>query len=150
MADLTGFGFNAATEEPLGDFSPLPEGNYTAAVVESEMKENSAKTGEYLSLTFEILDGEYKGRRLWANLNLKHPNADAVRIARAELSSVCRAVNVMQPKDSSELHDIPLSIFVKLEKRKDTGESTNRIKKYEKQGLQPVAAVGGGKPPWQK
>ena len=34
--------------------------------------------------------------------------ATAVKIARAELSAICRAVGVMAPNDSVELHDLPL------------------------------------------
>lgn len=42
-----------------------------------------------------------------------------VKIARGELSAVCRAVGVMAPKDSVELHNIPLEINVGLKKRDD-------------------------------
>jgi hypothetical protein len=77
------------------------------------MKPNKDGTGSYLQLTFEILDGPHKGRLLWARLNLDNPNATAVAIAKAELSAICRAVGVLAPKDSVELHDLPLVIHVK-------------------------------------
>ena len=56
---------------------------------------------------------EFKGRNLWARLNLDNPNEIAVKIARAELSALCRAVGVLEPKDSVELHNLPLVISVK-------------------------------------
>lgn len=120
------------------------------------MKPTKAQTGKFLELVFQIIDGEFKGRKCWSRLNLDNPNAQAVKIARGELSAICRAVGVMQPKDSVELHDKPLAIKVGLEKRKDTGEFSNTIKGYEKTGgagtaaPQPVAAGGPGTPPWQK
>ena len=69
-----------------------------------------------------------KNRLLWARLNLDNPNATAVQIARAELSAICRAVGVLAPNDSVELHNLPLVIHVRCKKRKDTGELTNEIK----------------------
>ena len=57
-----------------------------------------------------MIDGPYKNRLLWSRLNLDNPNAQAVQIAQGELSAICRAVGVMQPKDSIELHNLPLLI----------------------------------------
>ena len=130
MANLNGF--NAHEVEPNASFEPIPAGKYVAAIIESEMKPTKAGNGHYLELTFEIGDGQYKGRRLWARLNLDNPNQQAVQIARGELSAICRAVGVLQPKDSCELHNLPLSIKVACRKRDDTGEITNEIKGYEK------------------
>lgn len=110
MADLKGFDANQV--EPSTDFDPIPAGKYLAVVTESEMKPNKAGTGHYLQLAFQIIDGPYKNRYLWARLNLDNPNATAVQIARAELSAICRAVGVLAPKDSTDLHDLPLVIHV--------------------------------------
>lgn len=149
MASLKGF--NAAEVEPSKGFEPLPAGKYTAAITESEEKETQAGTGSYHALTFEILDGEFKGRKLWENLNLNNPSAEAVAIARASLSAICRAVNVLTPSDTVELHNIPMTITVGLSKRKDTGEMQNRIKGYEAKGAAgATSAAGGPKKPWER
>ena len=150
MADLRGFDANQV--EPSTDFEPIPAGKYPAVITESEMKPNKAGTGHYLQLVFEILDGAYKGRRLWARLNLDNPNALAVQIARAELSAVCRAVGVLAPNDSVDLHNLPLVVHVKCRKRDDTGEITNEIKGYAKKesttaNSQPAA---NSTPPWRR
>ena len=47
------------------------------------MKPTKTGNGQYLQLAFEIIEGEYKNRKVWARLNLENANADAVRIARA-------------------------------------------------------------------
>lgn len=150
MADLNGF--NAANVEP-NDFSPIPAGRYLAAIVASEMKDTKAKTGSYLELEFEILEGEYKGRKLWDRLNLANPNEKAVEIAQGTLSAICRAVNVMQPKDSAELHNLPLTVIVAVEKRQDNGEDSNRIKGYKSKN-EPAAETSApatkGAAPWKK
>ena len=81
MADLRGFDANQV--EPSTDFDPLPAGKYLAVIAESEMKPNKAGTGHFLQLTFQVMEGPFKNRLLWARLNLDNPNATAVAIARA-------------------------------------------------------------------
>jgi len=151
MANLNGF--NAHEVDPSVGFDAVPAGKYLAVITESEMKPTKAGTGQYLQFTFQIIDGEYKGRLLWARLNLDNPSAMAVKIARSELSAICRAVGVMAPKDSVELHGLPLQIKVGCKKRDDTGEVTNEIKGYEaRQRAATVApaAAEGSPPPWKR
>ena len=123
--------FNANEVEPSKAFDPIPAGKYIAVITDSEMKETRAGTGRYLQLEFEITDGEYAGRKLWARLNIENQNAEAVRLARADLSAICRAVNVLTPSDSIDLHNLPLVIKVHCRKDKNTGEITNDIRGYE-------------------
>ena len=154
MADLSGFDANQV--EPTGDFEPIPAGKYLAVITESEMKANKAGTGSLLQLTFQVIEGEYQNRLLWARLNLDHPNAVAVQIARADLSAICRAVGVLAPKDSVELHNLPLVIHVRCKKRTDTGEITNEIKGYAKKDQTPPPAASAAPgatnstPPWKR
>jgi hypothetical protein len=150
MADL--HGFDARNVEPTADFEPIPAGKYLAMITESEMKPNKSGTGGYLQLTFQILDGPYKNRFVWARLNLNNPNATAVKIAHGELSALCRAVGVLAPNDSIELHNLPLVIMVKCKKRADTGEIQNEIKGYAKKDAatgQPQQAPSAT-PPWRR
>jgi len=150
MANLNGF--NANEVDPSVGFEPVPAGKYLAAITDSEMKPTKSGAGKYLQLTFQILEGEYKGRLLWARLNLENANPTTVKIARAELSAVCRAVGVMTPKDSVELHNLPLMVVVKLKKRDDTGELTNEIRGYERKEAatgQPQQAQTNT-PPWRR
>ena len=152
MADLNGF--DARTVEPTTDFEAIPAGKYIAAITESEIKPTKAGTGSYLQLAFTILEGEYKNRVLWARLNLNNSNATAVKIARSELSAVCHAVGVLSPKDSAELHNLPLLITVKVKKREDTGDLTNEIKGYAKKesaaGQPQQAPATDNTPPWKR
>ena len=155
MANL--HGFDASTVDPNTSFDPIPAGKYLAAITESEMKPTKTGSGSYLQLTFTVLEGEHKGRVLWARLNLNNPNTTAVKIAQGELSAICRAVGVLQPRDSIELHNLPLLISIKLKKRADTGELTNEIKGFEARataaasGAQsPQAPTHDNTPPWRR
>lgn len=86
------------------------------------MKPTKSGSGKYLQFTFQIIEGEYANRLLWVRLNLNNPNGTAVEIARRELSSICRAVGVMVPTDSTDLHNLPCFIHVRVRRRSDTGE----------------------------
>jgi hypothetical protein len=130
MANLNGF--NANNVDPATDFEPIPAGKYLAVITDSEMKPTKSGNGQYLELTFQVIEGPYKNRLLWSRLNLDNPSEMAVQIARAELSAICRAVGVLQPKDSVELHNLPLLVTVKCKKREDTGDVVNEIRAYAK------------------
>ena len=150
MADLSGF--DASQVEPNTSFDPVPAGKYTVVITASEMKPTKSGAGHYLELTFQVQEGEYKNRRLWSRLNLDNPNATAVQIAQADLSAICRAVGVLAPNDSVELHNLPLEISVRCKKRSDTGEISNEIKGYAKKAS-PVGAAtmsNGSRPPWKR
>lgn len=149
MSNLSGF--DATTIEPAAEFDPIPAGKYVAVITNSEMKPTKAGTGQYLELTFQIIDGEFKNRQLWSRLNLNNPNPTAVTIAQRELSSICRAVNVMAPNDSVELHNLPLVISVRCKKQKDTDEIFNEIKGYAKRETAPPTTPGSNStPPWKR
>lgn len=151
MAHLNNF--NAQEVEPTMSFDPIPAGKYLAAITQTEMKPTKSGTGQYLQLAFTILEGEYKNRVVWARLNLDNANSTAVKIARSELSAICHAVGVMQPRDSSELHNLPMVIVVKLKKRKDSDELTNEIKGYERKesaSQARQAPVTDNTPPWKR
>jgi hypothetical protein len=130
MANLNGF--NANNVDPATDFEAIPAGKYLAVITDSGMKPTRSGNGQYLELTFQVIDGPYKDRLLWSRLNLDNPNAQAVQIAQGELSAICRAVGVMQPKDSLELHNLPLLITVKCRRREDTGDVVNEVRGYAK------------------
>lgn len=153
MASLNNF--DASQVDPSVALDPIPAGKYLAVVSDSEYKPTKNGGGKYLQLTFQIIDGEHKGRLVWARLNLENKSEMTVKIARGELSAICRAVGVMQPKDSVELHNVPLEISVGLKKRDDNGEFTNVIKGYAKKGAaaapRATAAAGpGSAPPWKR
>ena len=150
MANLQGF--NANEVDPAVAFEPIPAGKYIAAIIASEMKPTKSGVGNYLELSFQVLEGQYKGRIVWARLNLDNPNQTTVKIARAELSAICRAVSVMTPRDSHDLHNLPLQINVRVKKRDDTGELANEVKGYAQKEAatgQPQQATDNT-PPWRR
>ena len=162
MSNLAGYNFNAEEVEPSSSFDPIPAGWYTAIISSSEMKATRDGYGEYLSLTLQVIEGQYENRLVFARLNLKNANDKAVDIARKDLAAICRAVGVMSPQSSEQLHDIPLMIKVKVRPASGDYEASNDIGGYKaveganltpapkaasKPQTPPPAAT---KKPWQK
>lgn len=132
-------GFDARTVEPSAGFDPLPAGDYEAVIVASERKATAAGDGHYLKLQFQILNGLYQNRVLFENLNLWNKHPKAVEIAKGNLSAICRALNILTPKDSADLHNKPLKIRVKITKDGEYGEQ-NKITAYKPRNSGPALA----------
>lgn len=156
--------FDATNVAPAEDFSPIPVGEYPMHIVDSEVKPTRAGTGHYAELTLEVLDGQYKGRRVWVRLNLDNPNPKAVEIAQRELSAICHATGKLKIDDTQELHYKPMLCRVDIEQREGYSPS-NVVKSYKalegsvgnapapQQSTAPTAAATAASPsspPWAK
>lgn len=147
MANLGGF--DASQIQP-NSFEALPNGNYPVIITESDWNQTKSGTGRYLKLTLEVIDGQFKGRKLFDRLNLENQNTQAVEIARKTLSAICHAVGVLQPTDSIELHNLPMVAIVACRKNEQTGEMANEIKGYKPKGSATPAATADNTPPWKR
>jgi hypothetical protein len=141
--------FNANPIAPMGEFTPIPTGKYTVIISASEMKDTKPvpgrEPGQYLQLVLDVVDeGEHFGRKVFCRLNLVNANATAVKIAESELSAICRAVGVMVPKTTEELHDIPFIVKVTIRPEKDGYQATNEVSGYERVDGVKLADVGDG------
>ena len=154
-------GFNALEVEPATSYEPLPADWYKCVITDTEEKPTKAMTGSYLQLSIEVIEGQYAGRKVFDRLNLKNPNATAVEIAQRSLSSICRSIDVNNPKDSVELRDKPLMVKLAVKPADGQYGASNEVKGYDVVGGEtaapaaaPAAAtasVGGGStPPWKK
>lgn len=139
--------FNAATVAPNSAFDPLPAGWYHVKITDSETKPvKPPKTGSYLALTMEVLEGTYAGRKLFTNLNLENENPVAVKIAYEQLSALCYVTGNIQCQDSQELHGIPFQVKVSIRAADGTYDASNDVKGFRNsQGIDPKdIATGGG------
>ena len=123
--------FDATQVSPESQFNPVPNGDYPVVITDSEMKTTNDGTGQYLQLTLEIIEGHYKGRKVWDRLNLVNKNTTAVEIAQRALSQICHAVQVLKVDDSAQLHGKPL--VAKLAVRPASGgyDESNDVKEYK-------------------
>lgn len=154
--------FDSSQVEPSSPMDPIPAGDYAMIISESEMKATKNGNGEYLQLVCQVIDGEYKGRKVWERLNLYNPNATAVSIAEATLSAICRAVGVVHCQDSEDLHDKPFVGSVKFVPESGQYKAKNEMAGYAplagaapKPAAKPAASASAPKaddstPPWKK
>lgn len=139
--------FNANDHQDAGP-GPLPAGDYMVYVAASEMRINQDNGNQSLSLTLDVMQPEtMQGRKVFSNYTMSSHNEEAVRIGMQQLAQVCRAVGVMSPSDSTELHDIPF--FVRLiAKQLDSGKVVNNVQTcWSTASAAPPLAKPKGQPP---
>jgi len=147
MASLGNFNAN---DYEAGSFEPLPAGEYTAMVTESEIKATSAGTGSYLKCKITVLEGQYKNRTVFCNFNLENPSAEAVNIGKRQLADLCRAVDIIHPKDSVELHNKPFIAVLSVKPAEGKYNASNDVKGYKPiKAVAPVAATEEAVVPWK-
>lgn len=140
MANLSGvFGgaFDASQVDPQAPINVIPPGKYLAQIVASEMKQTKDQSGEYLALTFSILEGEHANSKVFDNLNLVNANEKTARIAQSQLSAICHAIGRLNIEDSEQLHfqTLEITVAVEVDKRDEAlpveeRRRQNRIKGY--------------------
>jgi len=149
-------------DEIEGDFEALPAGEYLAVIENSLIADTKSGSGKMLKLTYQVIDGVFRGKKIFENLNIINSNLQAQEIAKKTLNSIGVACGVSQITDSEQLHNIPLIIDVVVKEDDQYGRQ-NRIKKHiaVKEGDEPAqssapkeakkpAATTTGKKPWEK
>ena len=128
MASLTN-AYNPDAE-PSSGYTPLPAGDYTLEIVESDYAANSKGTGMLLKLKCQVVGGDHDGRPYYINLSLEHENSTAQDIGQRDFAALRRSVGVLNPDDTEELHNRAFPVKIGQKLRKDTGEMENVIKEY--------------------
>jgi hypothetical protein len=137
------YSFNAANVAPQESIAPIPAGVYLAHITDSDVAQTKSG-GEMIKLTFQVLQGPFANRKVFANINTRNPNADAERIGQSQLSALCHAVGVINLQDTAQLHQRPVMIRVTIRKD-DTGQygDRNEVRGYEAaQGVAMPAQAG--------
>lgn len=124
------FGNYNPDAEPSSGFKPLPAGEYTLEIVESEYDTNTKGTGMVLGCKAQVVGGDYDGRPFYLNYNLENENDIAVEIGQRDFAGLRRATGVLAPDDSEQLHFLQFRVKISVQTRKDTGEPENVVKQY--------------------
>jgi hypothetical protein len=125
------FNFDSSNIAPQQTMGPLPAGQYLAHITESDVVDLKSGNGQGLKLTFEVIDGQFKGRKVWESLNVVHTNETAQGIAQSQLSAICRATGVIKLEDTAALHRKPLKITVAIKPAQGDFKEGNSIKGYD-------------------
>lgn len=128
--------------EASKDFGAIPTGDYLFQIVDSDVKQEDGNTE--IELVHEVVNGEYKGRKVWVYLKTVHANEMTMKIANSNFTSIREATGVLNPTDTQQLHYKPFIGRVEfipsgtVKTSKTTGKSytytrdSNEIKSWKK------------------
>lgn len=123
------FDFNSVSvnaTESTNAFEPLPEGTYELFV--QDMKESQKNAGT-ICMCFEVVDGQYRGRKFWEFFSLAHQNEKVREIAQRSLVFLTRACGLESINDTEELGGSTFMAEVKID-RWNPEKPQNKIKRY--------------------
>ncbi len=145
---MTYLQFDATQVAPQQPIEAIPAGVYLAAISESEVVTTKSGSGQMLRLTWDVLEGPMKGRKVFDRLNIANQNPKAEEIGQRQLSTLCHAVGVLQVKETTQLHGRPCQIRVTIRKD-ESGQyaDQNEVKDYRAiNGQAPVTAAAAPAP----
>lgn len=134
--------FDTPKEQSDNDFGPLPDGQYYAMVIDTEVKQTKRGDGKYVSVAFQITSGKYKGQRIFTNFNIENPNEKATQIGRAQFKSFLSACGITESLHTEtdyqkKINNKSLLLDVLNEMGKD-GVKRNRVKKFTSKEVIPT------------
>lgn len=126
-----GSDFNAQWDatEAAGDLGPVPKGVYDCHATKGELHSSRPKSTPGYKIEFTILDGEYKGRKLWQDCWL---TAAALGQSKRDLGKL----GITSPEMMEQ--PLPKGIRCKVTavvRRDDDGIERNRVRSFEMIGI---------------
>jgi Protein of unknown function (DUF669) len=149
--------FDPSAHEGTRDLECIPPGWYQAQMIENEVRDALNGNGTYLLEVFEILDGEYRGRKIYQNVTLQNQNQQAVEIGQRLLTDIYNAVGITTPtKDIRVMLFKPVMARVGIKRDKDgIYPDRNCITSVRPPDYQPKRGRNGpptaaATPPWEE
>lgn len=137
------------------DFSPIPDGWYTARIASADLRSTKAGTGEYIAVRFDVTGPTHQGRVVFTNLNIRNPNPKAEEIGRQQLGQIMQAIGAATVTDTDQLLGGTVAIKVTTRLDEKWG-NRNEVKGFKTvaggQTPQPAPVAQkparGAAPPW--
>ncbi len=132
-------------EASTGTPEPVPPGEYLLQVEAAEAGPTKDQTGVLLKVTHGVVSGEFEGRKIFNQYNIRNKSAQAQNIGISELKALALACNIdwdIVRQDTDALLYKPYTAIVGFAKEQinpNTGQpypTKNRIMKY-------ITASGG-------
>ena len=116
---------------PVADrYGPVPEGDYRMIVEATDIKQNKAGNGSYLEAILVVIEGEYKGRKVWSRMTITHDTSEkAVAFGKRMVGDLSLACGKRSIQDTQELHGIPIKVALKISKQAGYDPS-NEVRKF--------------------
>ena len=143
-------------EDTMGDFSPLPDGEYQVRIAKCELKDTKDGTGNYLNFQLAVTEGKYAKRVIFAMVTLKNKSDKAEQIGHGQLRTIMEACGIPSLSDTDQL--VGGNLVVRVGSREYNGTMQNEVKGYKAAGAtvslpaakQEAPATSKASPPWAK
>jgi hypothetical protein len=107
----------------------LPAGDYVFEIVETDVRDNSAGTGNYILLVLEGL-GAAEGHAVRDYLNLKNPSPWAEAQARKRLAQIGHSLDNRELTNTDQLLGKRLEVTLRIKPATDGYEACNAVVRY--------------------
>jgi hypothetical protein len=119
------------TTDAAAEFEPLPKGEYTFRIIAGELFQAKRKGTPGYKLTLEVTEGDYEGRRVWADFWL---TGAALPITKRELAKI--GITDLRQLE----YPLPAVILIKGKlalRTDDDGTQSNRLLRFQYLGMEP-------------
>lgn len=133
MNFLNNFDINERADEgAVTEFTPIPAGMYKVVCEAAEETTTKSTGTEAMSFEWRVDNGEHKGRKLWDQLNVDHPNTSYSGREANRFRDICKSTGTVKP---NSLGDFPGSecvaeVIVEPASECGTYKAKNKIKAY--------------------
>lgn len=120
------------TVNEVGEFNtPVPPGNYVSQAIDSDVKPVSSGRGVRAAYSFEILEGEYKGRKFFDGFNFVHEDKKTQEIGAGRLKKLCSACHFSgKLQDTSAIHKVPFIAKLRVKEAEGNYGAKNEVADY--------------------
>lgn len=138
---IVGADFDTKKEAESASGSPIPAGWYRVIVDSAEVKQTRDQTGYYAQIRFDVIEGQYERRVVFARLNLQNKNPTAQEIGRRQWAQLCEAVGAGNVQYASQIAGRQLEIQVTVRPARGEYPADNDVRGFR-------AAKNTGAPAW--
>ena len=119
---------------PAAEFEPMPVGEYIADVTNGQLKASRSHQTPGYAIEFTIVDGDFRGRKLWLDCWLTER---AMQYAKRDLAKI--GISSPEQMDLPVPPGIRCRLVVVL-KKNDDGVEHNRVRSFEVMSVTPPKA----------
>mgnify|MGYP003632687438 CR=1 FL=1 len=129
-------------------WDPIAEGWYDSMIVNADVRDTKAGTGQYIAIRFDVTGPTNEGRVIFTNINISNPNPKAVEIGHQQLARITEIASISELTDTDQLIGSSMSIKVTIKSDDQYGDR-NEIRGYrDSNAKQSMSKASAAAPPW--
>jgi hypothetical protein len=141
-------------DEGVGNYDPLPDGDYEVSVQKCELKDTKDGTGNYFNLQLQVTEGKFAKRVLFAMITRKNKSDKAEQIGHGQLRTLMESGGITTLSDTDQL--IGVGVSVRVGSKEYNGTVSNEVKGWKviaggvnfNSPAKPASTPSKAAPPW--